>query len=123
MPDGDQAYLELGAFIGEQSPYGKATEMPRFIANPELYAEDDPTIPDSYAVKRKVLRVGPIREADANHPQTTQLGDQPLEWRIDGQEYRITKAIRVHYRFKRMVNGEERDVGAFLLIGYNGDGH
>jgi hypothetical protein len=123
MPGGDQAYLELGAFIGEQSPYGKATEMSKFVANPQVFTENDATIPDSFAVKRKVLRAGPLKTANANNPDTTDEGDECLEWKINGQEYRITKAIRVHYRFKRVVNGVEKDVGAFLLIGYNGDGH
>jgi hypothetical protein len=124
---GDQvryAYYELGRFIYEQAPYATGPDLEisadfyHSASNPELAIKTDGLA--------KKFGLHPLKTGTENffRASSAQLTDEDqmkcLWWYFKGKVTRVTKAIKIPYRYKRA--GQDTQVGAELLIGFAGPG-
>jgi hypothetical protein len=93
-------------FLHEHNPYGAESIEPT----------DD------------IEAIGPARKNDIGYPLRKSIQDlTPLEvdecprWTFGNATYRVTKAIRIPYRY-RHPNGEQ-DIEGSILIGFQGPGY
>ena len=136
---------DLGKFILDQLPYGAMVSFP-----PPLGAASTSAvvaIPDSYGTDAEIDKGGLYAQNTAAapfqmYPVITQEGlvaavkqfdatllDKIEHWTIGGASHQVTRSIRIWYTYTipaATVEGKaypERTVGAWLVIGYVGNGH
>ena len=102
--------------------YGQAFDYTRFVQQENPYGADSvqPTGP--------IDIIGPAAQRNASDPLRKGLAqftpyevDACARWTFRDQTYRVTKAIRIPYRYRSAADG--REIEAHILIGFQGPGY
>lgn len=131
-------YDSVGKFLAYRSPYGDDTTFPQFSA-PDIFTQTDARpdvaikIPPGAMDNRLVVETGlhkdRFRDDRAVFKMDEELSEeerkQLIHWDFNGVDYQITKAIRIWYTYETenpKKPGTMMTVGAFLLVGFVGNG-
>jgi len=138
----EEVARRLGRYILGQLPYGKTTSFPAPIGDANTPAIVP--IPGQYRATEPETVSGlyPLATAEAPYIRAPFVGLPGMlsalspehlaeieTWQMDGVSHMITKAIRIWYTYQipddspGAAAGAMRNVGAWLLVGYLGDGH
>ena len=146
----DALAYELGKYILDQLPYGAAVTFPPLPPPAPSAAVTKTTsgvreIPATYGTTVEVDVEGLYKDNTAAKPfkmenfvpndalvglvkafRPAQL-NRLMHWTIDGASHQVTKSIRIWYTYERKdaagTPEDPKTVGAWLVIGYVGNGH